>query len=235
LNEFFLCVDFGAKANEFLAKCGVKKPSSDDFAELYLEPSHKLWNLYLENYLYILKKIKPNLETILILAANQTYPEIREMSLRYFIDNFDEEYRDDYKPETIDDAFLPCSNPNSYARPSECFINDKCRIMDFKIIRKDLRFKARKFGVRQNPNHEELVKNLIGNPPQDKNEATKVFEYLNSQQKDFTDYDWDTLKNFEFIPIQNESHSNEIIDKFIKPRDCYFKFEEERYVLFTYK
>ncbi|CAB4394655.1 unnamed protein product [Rhizophagus irregularis] len=225
LNDFFLCVDFGTKANEFLAKCGVKEPSSDDFARLSVNSSHKLWNLYVEKYPNILEKINPNLETILGLAAPPSDPKFREMALKYFIDNFDNEYSKHYKPEDIDIAFLPCSNSNTYAKPSECFIDDRCMIMNFRAIRKDLRSNVEKFGVRQHPNHEKLVKSLAENPPQNEDEAKNVFEYLDSQQHDFTDSDWDTLNNFEFIPIKNESQSNEIINKLIKPRDCFFKEE----------
>jgi hypothetical protein len=230
LNDFFLCVDFGTKANKFLAKCGVKdEPSSADFVRLSVNSSHKLWNLYLKKYLNILEIINPNLKIILERSAPPNDPKIREMSLKYFIDNFDNKYSKHYKPEDIDIAFLPCSNSNTYAKPSECFIDDRCMIMNFETIREDLRSKVEKFGVRQHPNHEKLVKRLTENPPQNKNEATEVFEYLNSQQHDFADFDWNILNNFEFIPIQNESQSNEIINKLIKPRDCFFK--EERYVL----
>jgi hypothetical protein len=229
INDFFLCVDFGTKANKFLAKCGVKdSPSSADFVRLSVNSSHKLWNLYLKKYLNILEIINPNLETILELSAPPIDPKIREISLKYFIDNFDNKYSKYYYPEDINIAFLPCSISDTYAKPSECFIDDRCMIMNFQIIREDLRSKAGKFGVCQHPNPEKLVKRLTENPSQNKNEATEVFEYLNSQKNDFIDSDWDTLKNFEFIPIQDESHS---INKLIKPRECFFKLKEERYVL----
>ncbi|POG82971.1 hypothetical protein GLOIN_2v1761430 [Rhizophagus irregularis DAOM 181602=DAOM 197198] len=77
--------------------------------------------------------------------------------------------------------------------------------MGFNIIRQDLRSKAGEFGVRQNPNREELIKGLTENPPKNKNKAKEIFEYLNTQQESFTDSDWKKLKDFEFIPIQYES------------------------------
>ncbi|UZO10676.1 uncharacterized protein OCT59_002255 [Rhizophagus irregularis] len=219
LDNFFLWVDFGTKANEFLAKCGVRKPSPYDFSKITVDPSHKLWNLYLENYLKILTKINPNLETILNLAANPIYPKIRELSFKYFVDNFYSKYSKFYDPEEIDVAFLPCSNSNSYAKHSECFINDKCKSIGFKIIREDLRSKARDFGVRQNPNRVELINGLTENPPKNANMAKEVFEYLNTQQEGFTDSDWKKLKDFEFIPIQP--------NKLVKSRDCFLKLKEE--------
>ncbi|PKY51815.1 hypothetical protein RhiirA4_494733 [Rhizophagus irregularis] len=223
LNEFFLCVDFGIKANEFLTKCGVREPSSYDFAEISVDPSHKLWKLYVEKYLVILEKINPNLEKILNLAAPPNDPKLRATALKYFIDNFDKKYDKYYKPEEINIAFLPCSNSDTCTKPSDCFIDDECKIMGFKIIREDLRFKARDFGVRQNPNREKLIARLTENPPKSENVAKKVFEYLNTQQKSFTDSDWKMLKDFKFIPIQYESLPN----KFIKPRECFLKLKEE--------
>uniref|UniRef100_U9TLH1 Uncharacterized protein n=1 Tax=Rhizophagus irregularis (strain DAOM 181602 / DAOM 197198 / MUCL 43194) TaxID=747089 RepID=U9TLH1_RHIID len=103
--------------------------------------------------------------------------------------------------------------------------------MGFKIIREDLRSKAGDFGVRQNPNREKLIKMLIENPPKNKNKAKEVFEYLNTQQESFTDFDWKKLKDNEFIPINYESQSNKNInelDDLFKPRDCYFKFKDKR-------
>ncbi|CAG8779455.1 9204_t:CDS:2, partial [Rhizophagus irregularis] len=125
LNDFFLCVDFGTKANEFLSKCGVKKQTSNDFAEIKVDPSHKLWKLYVEKYPVILENINPNLEKILNLAAPPTDLKLRTMALKYFIDNFDRKYVGVYNPGMVNIAFLPCSNSNAYARPLDCFINDE--------------------------------------------------------------------------------------------------------------
>ncbi|RGB27756.1 hypothetical protein C1646_630205, partial [Rhizophagus diaphanus] len=164
-------------------------------------------------------QVYPKLETILNLAVPSNDPKIRELALKYFIDNYDK-YSVHYKPDEINIAFLPCSTFNTYAKPSECFTNDRCMIMNFKVLREDLRSKAEKFGIRQHPNHDKLVKRLTENPPQGENNATKVFEYLHSQQHDFTDADWNILNNSEFIPIKNEN-------KRIKPRDCFFKLKDE--------
>ncbi|GBC47094.2 hypothetical protein GLOIN_2v1761431 [Rhizophagus irregularis DAOM 181602=DAOM 197198] len=219
LNEFFLCVDFGTKANEFLSKCGVKKQTSNDFAEIKVDPSHKLWKLYVEKFPVILENINPNLEKILNLAAPPTDLKLRTTALKYFIDNFDRKYVGVYNPGTVNIAFLPCSNSNAYASPSDCFINDECMIMNFQIIRKDLRSKAEKFGVQQNPDYKKLTEKLIENPPQNKNEAKKVFEYLNK-----FNYNWNTLINSQFIPIQDENSPN---NKYIKPNDCFFKLKDD--------
>ncbi|PKY57382.1 hypothetical protein RhiirA4_509810 [Rhizophagus irregularis] len=156
----------------------------------------------------------------------------RELGL-HLID-WNVEWSNSSKEEVVNIAFLPCSNSDTYAKPSECYADDKCTIMNFQIIREDLRSKAEKFGVRQHPNHEKLVKWLTENPPQNKNKAKEIFEYLSSQQKDFTDLEWNTLNDFEFIPIQDVSQS-EIINKLIKPRECLFKLKEERCMIMNFE
>jgi len=172
----------------------------------------------------------PSLETIIKIAAPSTDREIREMALKYFIDNFDKIYSEFYDAGIVNVAFLLCSNSTIYAKHKECFVNDKCTIMDFKTLREDLRSKAGKLGVRQHPNHEELVKRLKENPPRYESEAREVFEYLKSQRKDFTDSDWNTLNNLEFIPVQYESQF-----VLMNPSNCLFKLKEEGYVIFKYK
>lgn len=122
----------------------------------------------------------PKLDVILQLAAPPTDLKIREMALRYFIDNLDENYRDQYKPENVNIAFLPCSEPNTYAKPSECFVSHKCKIMKFQTLHNNLHCYAKKLGILQRPNGKLLVKRLIENPPQYEDEAKEVFECMAS-------------------------------------------------------
>src|SRR3954467_5160713 len=99
----------------------------------------------------------PKLVKILELAASPTDARIRELALKYFIDNFERKYSQNYNPN-VNIAFLPCSDPDVYARPSDCYINLECRIMKFKAIHQDyLRFHVEQFGVCQNPNREKLL------------------------------------------------------------------------------
>ncbi|RIA99607.1 hypothetical protein C1645_811167 [Glomus cerebriforme] len=167
----------------------------------------------------------PSLKKILELASPPTDLEIRELALNYFIDNFENAYSKDYNKLDINIAFLPCSDPDIYAKPSECYINDRCTIMEFLTIREDLHPHAVKFKVRQHPDHKELLKRLIEEPPQDENKAKEVFGYLKSQRNGFTDSDWKTLANLKFIPVQDKSKPNRYI--LTDPHNCFFKLEEE--------
>lgn len=59
--------------------------------------------------------------------------------------------------------------------------------------------------------------------------------YKGSQQEEegFTDSDWNKLMNSQIIPIKNKIPSDKCI--LVKPCDCFFKFGEERYVIFKYR
>ncbi|CAB4474438.1 hypothetical protein RhiirA5_500084 [Rhizophagus irregularis] len=163
----------------------------------------------------------PKLGKILELAAPSTDSKIRSEALKYFIDNFGDKYFKDYDPAKVGVAFLPCSDPEIYAKPSECFINPECKIMEFRVIRQDLRFQVGKLGVSQNPNREKLLNRLTQDPPQDEYNAKKIFEYLASQQTHFTDSDLKMLSNFKFIPIKNETQP------LASPCSCYLTTQDE--------
>jgi len=70
-------------------------------------------------------------------------------------------------------AFLPCLEPTIYAKPSECFIEPECTIMNLKAIREDLLFQAKQFGVHLFSSSIELKDRLIGDPPKDVKAAKK--------------------------------------------------------------
>ncbi|RIA98330.1 hypothetical protein C1645_140577 [Glomus cerebriforme] len=164
----------------------------------------------------------PTLKNILELAASHPNLKIRNKALKYFMDNFEVKYSKNYAPQ-IDIAFLPCLSTGTYARPSECYINTNCVSMKFNAIRQDLRFQVERLGVCQNPSNESLLKRLIDDPPRDENKAKIIFEYLSSRQTDFTDDNWKTLIDLEFIPIKDKS--NVII--LTSPRNCFFKVQED--------
>lgn len=158
----------------------------------------------------------PSLLKILELSTPPTEIEIRNKSLEYFIKNFEKKYSHEYDVATINFAFLPCSKSGVYAKPSECFINSHCEVMEFNVIGKEYKDHAEKLGVRQHPGHEELTKRLIENIPQNKDKAKEIFEYLETRKDVFTESELDTLSAAKFIPT-----CNSVIHK--SPRDCFFK------------
>jgi hypothetical protein len=150
------------------------------------------------------------------LAAPTTDQKIRNKALKYLIDNFKDKYFA-YDVEKATIPFLPCSDSNLYAKPLGCFTNPKCKVLNFQVLRQDLRDHATKFGVCENPSSIEISNKLIESPPQDENKAKEVFEYLASLETQ----EWFSLVDQNFIPIQNKSQSDKIV--FISPNSCFFK------------
>ncbi|CAB4491180.1 hypothetical protein RhiirA1_461418 [Rhizophagus irregularis] len=163
-------------------------------------------------------KDHPTLEKILELVTPSTDSQIHSIALKYLLDNFDEKYSKDYKPAEVKVAFLPCMEPNIYSKPLECFINSGCEIMKFQVVQQDLRYQVEKLGVLRDPNREMLLNRLTQDPPQDKDNAKKIFEYLASQQTCFTASDWKMLANSKFIPVKNGIDS---------PNHCFFKIQDK--------
>ena len=96
-------------------------------------------------------------------------------------------------------------------------------IMNFKVIRKDLQYQVGKLGVRQHPGREELLNELLENPPQDEDKAKEVFEYLASLEGDLNSNLLADLKFIKFIPIRDKIRPGKII--YISPSDCFFNQE----------
>ena len=163
----------------------------------------------------------PNLEKILELS---TQPKICNKALKYFIDNFDDKYSDGYNADAINIAFLPCSEQDIYAKPSECFINSDCAVMGFNVIHQDYRFQAEKLGLHQHPNHKQLFERLIEDAPLTENKAKEIFEYLATRQDEFIESEWNILSNTKFIPTRNKGQPDIIVYK--SPRGCFFKGQE---------
>jgi len=163
----------------------------------------------------------PTLEKILELATPSPDSKIYSKALKYFIDNFEEKFSNSYNSAEVNVAFLPCSDSDIYAKPSECFTNPECKIMKLQVIHQDLRYQVGKLGVCQHPDREKLLNRLTQNPPQDKNNAKEIFEYLASCKSCFISSDFDMLNDFKFIPVKQS---------LISPRNCFFEIQDEVYV-----
>lgn len=154
-------------------------------------------------------------------------------AFKYLNDNFKDRYSKDYKPTEINVTFLPCRKRYVYATPTNCYINSDCMKLNFNVIRQDYLYCAEQFGVQQNPSPDKLLKSLIEKPPRDIAKAKGVFEYLASQQGNFTDTDWKILGDLNFIPVKDKTRPNVI--NLINPHSCFLECTENRYVLCLYK
>jgi hypothetical protein len=171
----------------------------------------------------------PRLQKILELVTPPTDPRIRTKAFKYLTDNFIDRYSKDYKPTEINIAFLPCMRKYVYAKPTECYTNPECMIMNFNVIRQNLLYCAVQFGIQSNPSHDKLLKSLVDHPPRNINKAKEIFEYLASQQGNFTPSDWKILGDLNFIPVEDKTKPNAI--NLTNPHSCFLTPVENGYVL----
>ncbi|KAK9702383.1 hypothetical protein K7432_011269 [Basidiobolus ranarum] len=156
----------------------------------------------------------PPLATILALAAPPTEKAIRTKALHYLIENFKSIYVSKYSPGQITVPFLPTTQ-GTMETPSGCFSNPLNSVMNFPVLHGDLTAQADLLGVREYPYPAQLLKRLETDPPKTKEKGKAVFEYLARFQADFSHSHWSTLRNLEFIPLDDNG-------KLADPRSCYF-------------
>ncbi|CAG8699615.1 4190_t:CDS:10, partial [Gigaspora margarita] len=187
------------------------------------------WNNNANEEKFLIKlglQLYPSLQTVLKLATPVTNITIRNKALDFFIKNF-YHYREVYDATLIQEKFLPCID-GTYAKPSECFSNCECTVMRFNSLRQDLCNRAEELGIRQHPPSEKLLKRLSQEPPKSIYEAKKIFNYLASRRGDFDYWDWKTLANLSFIPIQHKSSFSKIT--YTTPKNCFLKSSDERFI-----
>ncbi|CAG8483552.1 3154_t:CDS:10 [Funneliformis caledonium] len=163
----------------------------------------------------------PTLSKILVLCTPSSEREIRYKALEYFIKNFENKYFDEYQADEINISFLPCSEQDRYAKPSECYINPDCAVMGFNVIHQKYRFRAEKLGLKHHPDQNKLIEMLTKYLPQSEGKAKEMFEYLETRKDGFVKLEWDFLNGYEFIPTRNKDHPDIIIHK--SPPECFFK------------
>ncbi|CAG8599070.1 18033_t:CDS:2, partial [Acaulospora morrowiae] len=195
------------------------------------------WSNYNKDakFLYMLGlREYPPIDVILQLASSKSERSLREKALNYFLKNFREKYSSDYKPDNINVAFLPCTEPDVYETPLGCFYDPGCTAIKFHALRQDLRTRAEELGVRQYPDSKDVLINLSKNPPGDRGKAIKTFDYLASLQSNFSNRDWLTLRHLKFIPItSNNFRLNKVTHNC--PRKCFFKGSDTSYTeIFSY-
>ncbi|GBB83136.1 hypothetical protein RclHR1_00010018 [Rhizophagus clarus] len=189
------------------------------------------WSRYTQEGTFLIElglREYPRLQKILELVVPPTDPKIRMKAFKYLTDNFNERYSKNYKSTEVNVAFIPCRRSNVYAKPTECYINPECMKMNFNVIRQDLLYCAEQFGVQQNPSHVKLLNSLVNNPPRDIMKAKEIFEYLASQQGDFTPSDWKVLGDLNFIPVVSKIRPNVIT--LTNPRSCFLRCAEQGFL-----
>ncbi|KAF9371790.1 hypothetical protein CPB97_001717, partial [Podila verticillata] len=158
----------------------------------------------------------PSLDVILGLASLPTEKDIRAKALTYLLENFKTLYTLQYTPSKVNVAFLPTTKLDVLETPDGCYYNPACTVMDFPVLREDLRQYAVMLGIRESPLPARLLERLSKNRPETKAKAQQVFEFLGRFQGDFQHHHWTTLRSLAFIPLDDSGQ------KFVEPQNCYF-------------
>ncbi|CAG8503836.1 22860_t:CDS:2, partial [Dentiscutata erythropus] len=169
----------------------------------------------------------PSLQTILNLAATNQCLNLREKALLYLVKNLKEKYSITYNPTLIQMKFLPCSNSDNYAKPSECYSDPNCAKMGFNVLHQDWCYWAEQLGVKQHPECWLLIAKLEKDPPGNTDHAKKIFGYLAMRRGYFSHLYWAKLQNIKFIPIQDKVQPERFIH--YRPKDCFFKLSNKIY------
>ncbi|KAF9328391.1 hypothetical protein BGZ91_001028 [Linnemannia elongata] len=157
----------------------------------------------------------PTLDVLLTLASPPTDKDIQAKALAYLLENFKTQYTLQYSPSKVKLTFLPTTT-GTLETPEGCFWNPSCSVMNFPVLREDLRVHAVMLGIRENPLPAKLLERLAQSPPPTKEKGKEVFEFLGKFQGEFGHHHWSALRTLKFIPL-DDSGSN-----FVEPQSCYF-------------
>ncbi|KAF9330531.1 hypothetical protein BG006_006519 [Podila minutissima] len=158
----------------------------------------------------------PSLDVVLGLTSAPTEKDIRAKALTYLLENFKTLYTSQYTPSKVKVAFLPTTKPDVLETPDGCYYSPACSVMDFPVLREDLRHYAVMLGIRESPLPARLLERLSKNRPETKAKAQQMFEFLGRFQGDFQHHHWSTLRSLAFIPLDDSGQ------KYVEPQNCYF-------------
>ncbi|KAM0285189.1 hypothetical protein ACHAQH_001620 [Verticillium albo-atrum] len=103
-------------------------------------------------------------------------------------------------------AILPIQgNEKKRISPSMCFTNEAAAVLHFDILRKDLHVHANKFGVLKEPPIYECVSRLLARPPQDEQQATKLFAYFALRIADLGEQSLSRLRDAPIVPVRRQA------------------------------
>jgi hypothetical protein len=158
---------------------------------------------------------------------------LREKARNYFIANhhINEYAKFDVSVTTL--PILPLQGDEKIlVSPAECFTNEKCSVLGFSILKKDLHVHANKFGVAMDPPLNECVRRLIARPPKSKSDAIVVFTYFTSRLNELGSNNTTAIGDAKIVPVPSkventangfpqEKLSQPAGVKHLTPRQCY--------------
>lgn len=152
-------------------------------------------------------------------------------AMYYFISNHHANRYGSFDVGTTTKKFLPVQGEKIHVSPVECYTNENCSMLGFKILKKELVPHANKFGVAKDPPMNLCVDKLIRSPPKDKRSATELFRYFSERLGEIGPNQVSRLEESSIVPVHRERHivdkglheksNKENSIKLLTPKQCY--------------
>ncbi|RKF63269.1 putative neutral zinc metallopeptidase protein [Erysiphe neolycopersici] len=156
---------------------------------------------------------------------------LSKKALFYFIANHHTNGYTSFEIGATPKKFLPLQGEKIRVSPSECYTNERCSVLGFKILKKELVPHANKFGVAKDPPINICIDILIKNPPKEKRIAIEIFRYFSERLGEIGSNHASRLEESLIVPVQrekyisdgslNEKINNEKVMKLLTPKKCY--------------
>ena len=158
-----------------------------------------------------LRSVPTVAELITMMASTDL--ELQDRSRRYYINNFEVNGYGCYNMAAKNATFVPIDgNEKKLVAPSECFANEKSKLIGFELLRRDLVPHASKFGVAENPNLADATQYLIRNPPKTQRDARVLFGYFSSRtgEREFAQQ-YPKLRDALIVPTVPKQRSSNLM------------------------
>ena len=166
----------------------------------------------------------PELVDIMVKAAPQGDVRLYETAMLYFVANH---YANGYRKfsmHTIEVPFLPLQGEDlsKLATPRQCFVNKRCAMLNFSILREDLHLHAPLLGVEQDPPILLCGDRLVKQPPLTRADAKNVFGYFAGRLNEIgaSGNLAEKLGEAPIIPVTKSPEKGASV-RFITPRSCF--------------
>ncbi|CAG8959555.1 hypothetical protein HYFRA_00001456 [Hymenoscyphus fraxineus] len=173
----------------------------------------------------------PTVPELIEMMASEDYIH-RNKAMNYFIANHHINGYGNFHVGISARQFLPLQGDEKrLVSPAECFTNERCSVLGFSILKKELHIHANKFGVAMDPPLTECVNRLIAKPPQNKRDAATLFGYFSIRLGEFGQNNVAKLADARIVPVAsrtetsngfiNEKATAQATTQLLTPKQCY--------------
>ncbi|RKF77589.1 putative neutral zinc metallopeptidase protein [Golovinomyces cichoracearum] len=175
-------------------------------------------------------RIFPSVPELINLMASED-SVISDKAMFYFIAHHHTNGYASFQMSSTTKKFLPLLGEEKRVSPSECYTNERCSILGFKILKRELAAHANKFGVATDPPMDICVERLVKNPPRDVRSATLLFQYFSERLGEIGTIHVLRLEQSSIVPVRvaksiSDTNISEDLKKvsslrLLTPKQCY--------------